>query len=309
MSAPESHRVSRRLVALQKLMLLVASQSGDAHDVGKTRKITRLMESCQRRVRGVQEVTATVAGVPVRWFRPAQAGTGLLFHVHGGAFVAGSSLAARAHSGLARANGAELVSVDYRLAPEHPFPAALDDVWAVYSEVAHDRPTVIVGESAGGGLAMSLVRRVLDQGGDAPKGLVTMFPWTDLTNTSESFERNEHRDLLSRAGLSRSAVAYAGDQDLRTPLVSPLHGSFAGFPPTLIAVGTQDCLLDDSRNVSTRMRAAGVDATLIEIAGGFHGFTLLPAPESKEVKRQISSFVGAVLQDQCGPRSSTGRVH
>lgn len=291
---PESHRASRRLVALQTLILLASRTSG-AHDVSRTRKITQSMESRQRRVRGVQESTATVSGVPVRWFRPARADAGLIFHVHGGAFVAGSSLAARAHSGLARSNGAELVSVDYRLAPEHPFPAALDDVWAVYSEVARDRPTVIIGESSGGGLAMSLVRRVLDRGGDAPRALVTMFPWADLTNTSDSFIRNEDRDLLSRSGLSRSAVAYAGDCDLRTPLVSPLYGSFDDFPPTLIVVGTHDCLLDDSRTVSTRMRAAGVDARLVEVAGGFHGFTLLPTPESKEARQQISSFVGSAL--------------
>jgi acetyl esterase/lipase len=272
-------------------MLLATSRSGGVQDVGKTRTITQSMESLQRRVRGVQETTATVAGVPVRWFRPARADAGLVFHVHGGAFVAGSSLAARAHSALARSNGVELVSVDYRLAPEHPFPAALDDVWAVYSEVARGRPTVIVGESAGGGLAMSLVRKVLDRGGNAPKGLVTMFPWADLTNSSDSFVTNEHRDLLSRAGLSRSALAYASDLDLKTPLLSPLYGSFADFPPTLIVVGTHDCLLDDSRNVSTRMHAAGVDATLVEIPGGFHGFILLPVPESKEARRRISSFV------------------
>ncbi|AQA05490.1 hypothetical protein BVC93_27445 [Mycobacterium sp. MS1601] len=276
-------------------MLLATPRSGGVQDVGKTRRITRLMESRQRRARGVQESTDKVAGVPVRWFRPDRAGAGLIFHVHGGAFVAGSSLAARAHSRLASRHGAELVSVDYRLAPEHPFPAALDDVWTVYSEVARDRPTVIVGESAGGGLAMSLVRRVLDRGGHPPKGLVTMFPWADLSNSSESFERNEHRDLLSRGGLSRSAVAYAGDCDVRMPLVSPLYGSFADFPPTLIVVGTHDCLLDDSRTVATRMRAAGVDATLVEIAGGFHGFILLPAPESKEARRHISSFVGSAL--------------
>lgn len=297
MSGPKSHRTSRRLLALQKLTLLATSRSGGAPDVGRTRKITQSMESLQRRVRGVQESTATVAGVPVRWFRPARAGTGLIFHVHGGAFVAGSSLAARAHSALARSNGAELVSVDYRLAPEHPFPAALDDVWAVYSEVAHGRPTVIVGESAGGGLAMSLVRQVLDRGGNAPKGLVTMFPWADLTNSADSFVANEHRDVLSREGLSRSALAYAGDRDMKTPLLSPLYGSFAGFPPTLIVVGTHDCLLDDSRNVSTRMRAAGVAATLVEIAGGFHGFILLPVPESKEARRRISSFVGKAFID------------
>lgn len=295
MSVNNSHRPSRRLLALQKLMLLATSRSAGVQDVGKTRTITQSMESLQRRVRGVQETTTTVAGVPVRWFRPARADAGLIFHVHGGAYVSGSSLAARAHSALARSNGAELVSVDYRLAPEHPFPAALDDVWAVYSELARDRPTVIIGESAGGGLAMSLVRRVLDRGGNAPKGLVTMFPWVDLTNSSESFVRNEPRDLLSRKGLSRSALAYAGDCDLKTPLLSPLYGSFADFPPTLIVVGTHDCLLDDSRNVSTRMRAAGVDATLVEIAGGFHGFILLPVPESKDARRRISSFVGEAL--------------
>ena len=295
MSVANSHRPSRRLLALQKLMLLATSRSGGVQEVDKTRRITRAMESRQRRARGVQEFTDSVAGVPVRWFRPDRADAGLIFHVHGGAFVAGSSLAARAHSALARRHGAELVSVDYRLAPEHPFPAALDDVWTVYSEVARDRPTVIVGESAGGGLAMSLVRRVLDRGGHAPKGLVTLFPWADLTNTSESFLRNERRDLLSRAGLSRSAVAYAGDCDLRMPLVSPLYGSFADFPPTLIIVGTHDCLLEDSRTAATRMRSDGVDATLVEMAGGFHGFILLPAPESKEAKRQISSFVGTAL--------------
>ncbi|BBY35613.1 hypothetical protein BST33_04410 [Mycolicibacter minnesotensis] len=288
----KSQRPSRRLVALQKLMLWATSHAGGAHNVGRTRKITQSMESRQRKVRGVQESTATVAGVPVRWFRPAQAGPGLIFHVHGGAFVAGSSLAARAHSGLAQSNSVELVSVDYRLAPEHPFPAALDDVWAVYSEVARNRPTVIVGESAGGGLAMSLVRRALDQGADAPKALVTMFPWADLSNSSDSFLRNEDRDLLSREGLSRSAVAYAGDLDLKTPLLSPLFGSFTDFPPTLIVVGTHDCLLDDSRHVATRLHAAGVDASLVEIAGGFHGFILLPVPESKEAKQRISSFVG-----------------
>lgn len=295
-----SHRPSRRLLAFQKLMLMATSRLGGSQDVSKTRKITQSMESRQRRVRGVRETTATVAGVPLRWFQPARTDAGLIFHVHGGAYVAGSSMAARAHSGLARSNNAELISVDYRLAPEHPFPAALDDVWAVYSEVAADRPTVIVGESAGGGLAMSLVRRVLDQGGDAPKGLVAMFPWADLTNSSDSFVRNEHRDMLSRNGLSRSAMAYAGDHDLTSPHVSPLYGSFADFPPTLVVVGTHDCLLDDSRTASARMRDAGVDVTLIEVCGGFHGFVLLPAPEAKATRRQISCFVGTALQGHSG---------
>lgn len=298
MSVPKSHRPSRRLVALQKIMLLATSTSRGSPDVGRTRKITRAMESRQRRVRGVGETTDTVAGVPVRWFRPTRPNAGLIFHIHGGAYVAGSSLAARAHTGLSRSHGADLVSVDYRLAPEHPFPAALDDVWAVYSEVARDRPTVVIGESAGGGLAMSLVRRVLDRGGTAPKGLVTMFPWADLTVSSNSIAQNEYRDLLSRRGLLHSAAAYAGDHDPATPLVSPLYGSFGEFPPTLVVVGTHDCLLDDARTVSTRMRAAGVDATLIEIAGGLHGFILLPVPESKETRQQISSFVGRSLNDQ-----------
>lgn len=298
MSLLKSRRPSRRLLALQKVMLLATSMTHGSPDVGRTRKITQAMESRQRRAQGVEETTDTVAGVPVRWFRPARPDAGLIFHVHGGAYVAGSSLAARAHTGLSRSHDAELVSVDYRLAPEHPFPAALDDVWAVYSEVARDRSTVVIGESAGGGLAMSLVRRILDRGGTPPKGLVTMFPWADLTVSSNSIAQNEHRDLLSRSGLSHSAAAYAGDRDLATPLVSPLYGSFVDFPPTLIVVGTHDCLLDDARTVSTRMRAASVDVTLIEIAGGSHGFILLPVPESKEARQQISSFVGKRLNDR-----------
>ncbi|TQK27164.1 alpha/beta hydrolase [Arthrobacter sp. SLBN-53] len=298
MPEPMSPGPSCRLAILQRLVLLAASRARGPHDLDRTRKITRSMEMRQRRAHGVEESTDRVAGVPVRWFRPAGAGPGLIFHVHGGAFVAGSSVAARSHTGLARSNNAELVSVDYRLAPEHAFPAALDDTWAVYSEVARDRPTVIIGESAGGGLAMSLVRRILDEGAVPPEGLVTLFPWADLTNVSGSFPANEHRDLLSRAGLARSAAAYAGDQPLTTPLISPLHGSFAGFPTTLIIVGTHDCLLDDSRSAADRMRTAGVDTTLVEVAGGFHGFILLPVPEAEEARRRIVSFVKTALADR-----------
>jgi acetyl esterase/lipase len=126
---------------------------------------------------------------------------------------------------------------------------------------------------------------------------VTLFPWADLTNSSDSFISNEHRDVLSRRGLSRSALAYAGDLDLKTPLLSPLYGSFTDFPPTLIVVGTHDCLLDDSRTVSTLMRSAAVDVTLVEVTGGFHGFVLLPTPESKNARRRISSFLGAAFSN------------
>lgn len=298
MPEPDSYRPSRRLIALQKLALWAAARAGGPHDVTRTRTITRSMEMRQRRARGVAESTGTVAGVPVRWFRPVAPGPGLIFHVHGGAFVAGSSLAARAHSKVARSNNAELVSVDYRLAPEHAFPAALDDVWAVYSQVARNRPTVIIGESAGGGLAMSLTRRACDEGAEPPKGLVTLFPWADLANVSGSFPVNEHRDLLSRAGLDRSAAAYAGDRELTAPLISPLYGSFGGFPPTLIIVGTHDCLLDDSRKVAARMRAAGVDTTLVEVPGGFHGFVLLPVPEAAVARCRIASFVESALAER-----------
>ncbi|AXK75464.1 MULTISPECIES: alpha/beta hydrolase [Mycobacteriaceae] len=297
MSESTPHRPSRRLATFQKLALLAASRARGPHDVDRTRTITRSMEMRQRRARGVEEHTATVADVPVRWFRPVGAGPALIFHVHGGAFVAGSSVAARSHSRLALSNKADLVSVDYRLAPEHPFPAALDDLWAVYLQVARGRPTVIIGESAGGGLALSLTRRLLDEGAEPPRSVVTLFPWADLTNISDSFLSNEHRDLLSRAGLNHSAGAYAGDHELTAPLVSPLYGSFAGFPPTLIIVGTHDCLLDDSRNTAARMRAAGVDTTLVEVSGGFHGFILLPVPEADAARQRISSFVKTALAD------------
>lgn len=171
-----SHRVSRRLVALQKLMLLVTANSDGAHDIEKTRRITRTMESLQRHTRGVQETTAMVAGVPVRWFRPARTAAGLIFHVHGGAFVAGSSLAARAHSELARSQGVELVSVDYRLA-RASVSAGLDDLWAVYLRWRATDPRSSwgirrrwTGHVAGSSRARSRRRRTRRSGDDVSVG-------------------------------------------------------------------------------------------------------------------------------------------
>lgn len=255
------------------------------------RRVTGLLEKLIRLPAGVDERVDVIAGVPVRRLTPSgSSATAVILHIHGGAYVSGSSRAARAHARLCVDAGLEVISVDYRLAPEAPFPAALEDTIAVYAALC-DRPLVVVGESAGGGLAMSTLQLAGSRGLPMPQALVAIFPWADLTQTSRSFEVNAGRDVLTRNGLTANALYYAGDVPLDDPRLSPVRGSFEGFPSTMVIVGTSDSLFDDARTVVSRLRAADVDTTYIEVEGGIHGFIALPMPEAARSMDQVRDFV------------------
>lgn len=223
---------------------------------------------------GTVAVERTVGGVPAIECTPDGTASGdsgdrpVVLYLHGGGFRIASALAYRAYaSHLARVIGARVVVIDYRLAPEHPFPAALDDVVSAYSALLDEGVAsgdlVVVGDSAGGGLAASLVLATRTRNLPAPAGIVCCSPWVDLTVTAASYETNAATDrLFSRESATTAAAMYLAGHDPTDPLVSPVQGDWAGAPPMLIQVGDIEVLLDDARLLAERARDAGVDVTL-----------------------------------------------
>lgn len=197
-----------------------------------------------------------------------------LLYLHGGGYCVGSPAVYRAlTSALAAASGMAVHVPDYRLAPECPCPAALEDARAVHAELARSaRAVVLAGDSAGGGLALALAQS-LRRDGQQPAGLLLLSPWADLTCTSATQRERDALDpMLSHAGLKRWARGYAGARDAADALCSPLHGALAGLPPMLIQVGTDEVLLDDSRSLHERVVAAGGQASLRVFEGLWHVF-------------------------------------
>jgi acetyl esterase/lipase len=197
-----------------------------------------------------------------------------ILHLHGGWFNFGSANAYRHLVGqIAARAGARAFVPDYRLAPEHPFPAATDDVLASYRALAASgvRRIAVTGDSAGGNLALGLASRV---GGDAALvGVVVLSPVTDLTLSGATYETRAQADpLFTRPQVADLVRAYLGGADAKQPLASPLHGPFAGLPPVRIHVGDDEVLLDDSLRYAERAVAAGVDARVDRWMGMPHGF-------------------------------------
>jgi monoterpene epsilon-lactone hydrolase len=222
----------------------------------------------------------------------------LLVFVHGGGYSLGSAsthrpLAAR----LARALRVDALLPDYRLAPEHPCPAALDDTLAVWRSLpVHVRArAILAGDSAGGGLALALTMLLRDAGEPLPSALVLLSPWTDLTISGESVDRlAEHEVMLARPGLELMAARYAGPLARDDVRVSPLFGRFDGLPPTLIQVGGHEVLLDDARRAAHRAAAAGVAVSLQVWERQVHVFQATPMLESATLAiAEIREWVGA----------------
>ncbi|HTX10803.1 MAG TPA: alpha/beta hydrolase [Solirubrobacteraceae bacterium] len=241
-------------------------------------------------------------GVPAHWVTApgADAGRVLLF-LHGGGYELGSlrsdgELAAR----LGRASGMRVLFPEYRLAPEHPFPAAIDDVLAAWRWLRTDQDLsasslAVVGDSAGGGLAVALLVATRDAGEALPAAAVLMSPTVDLTSSGASMtERAEQDPISTPAMLRQFASDYLAGADPKNPLASPLFALLSGLPPLLVQVGTADLLLSDSERLAAAAAEAGVDVTL-EIGEGLpHVYPLmLGTPEAAKATEQIGKFLQA----------------
>jgi epsilon-lactone hydrolase len=252
----------------------------------------------------VTEVDA--GGVPAHWITVAGADAGhVLLYLHGGGYRIGSF---RSHAELAsrlgQASGRRVLLPGYRLAPEHPFPAAVDDALAVWRwlrkvEGLSASALAVAGDSAGGGLAVAMMTALRDGGEDLPAAAVLISPWTDLSCSGASVtERADDDPVFVPDAIRQLAADYLAGADPRTPLASPLFARLDGLPPLLIQVGTAEILLSDAEELAKSAAAAGVDVTLQAGEGLPHVYpAMLGIPEAAEA----TSRAGAFLRDKAGP--------
>jgi monoterpene epsilon-lactone hydrolase len=264
--------------AMRTMLSAVKGKSGGP--VGAARgQFDGLMEGVQPR-EDVTSEAGVLGGVPGVWVNPANGQPDLaILHLHGGWFNFGSAKPYRHLVGhIAARAGAKAFIPDYRLAPEHPFPAAVDDALACYRDLAGSgvRRLALTGDSAGGALALGLalhVTRDTASSGAALVGVAVLSPVTDLTLSGETYQSRAEADpLFTRPQVAGLIEAYLGGADAKDPKASPLFGDLAGLPPVRIHVGDDELLLDDSRRFAARAAAAGVDARVDVWMGMSHGF-------------------------------------
>lgn len=249
----------------------------------------------------VTEVDAD--GVAAQWYTPDDAAAEpVIYYLHGGGYVIGSLDGA--YRGylprLARVTGLRVFAIAYRLAPEHPFPAGLDDALAGYRwllDAGIDAADIVIaGDSAGGGLALATLLSLRDAGEPLPAGAALLSPWANLTPLDPARERLAPVDpFLTAEAIASTAACYADGEPLDNPLISPVYADFTGLPPLLLQVGTIELWLTDAARVTRRARRAGVDVTLDVWDGQMHVWPLYGAalPEARQALSEIGLFVRA----------------
>ena len=264
--------------------------------------------------RGFERTVYDVSGVPLDLYkRKGSNPKKMIYVVHGGVFILGLlNLWRNLHAKLSNAaHGAAVAVIDYRTAPEHKYPAAHDDVragWQFIQGLGYEpRDIVLMGDSSGGNLVLSLLLSLRDEGKLLPAAAVTMSPWTDLLATGASYKTNYCRDVIfgrkSGVGLDENIMqrllecgvySYAADADRSDPYLSPAYGEYHDFPPVLMTVGSHEMILDDTLSVAEKLKAAGGSVKVIVGEGMFHIYPLLRSlsPTGRKTFMEILSFIG-----------------
>ncbi len=246
---------------------------------------------------GIDSEYGLFGGVPCEILLPKQAPRRTIVFLHGGAYVLGSPATHRAITSFLAADAqARVIVPDYRLAPEHPWPAALEDAVATFKEVsARFGPTALSGDSAGGGLALSCAQALRDQGAQLPEALLLISPWADMSNSQPSHVERAQREPMLRGDWSRfSMKAFVNGQGApEDPRWSPLFAEMRGLPPTRIHVGSEEILHDDAVALEAAMRNAGVTASLRVFDGLWHDFHMHARllPRAREGVQDLAAFL------------------
>lgn len=276
------------------------TQEGDHLDVDGGRANLELAGEIVRPIVDIDQIEVLANGVPGEWVIPEGVDIErVILYLHGGAYNAGSTHSHRAlAANIAAAAKALALTIDYRLAPEHPYPAALVDAVSAYKWLLEQgipsQQIVITGDSAGGGLAIALLVALREHRQPMPAAAVVLSPWTDLADNGESWQENADVDYLIHGDkLRESARIYLKGVDPQTPLASPVNANLEGLPPLLIQVGSEEVLLSDSTRLAENARLSGVEVTLEVWDGMQHvwQFAANFVPEARQAIEKIGEFI------------------
>ncbi len=280
---------------IAKLYVRIVFRKEDELDSLKTQKKLSLPGPPKRYAARSRKVE--IGGVNCVWIDEANAKNGVLVYLHGGAYYFGP---VKEHwdyiAGISRMTGMAALVIDYRMAPQHPFPAGLDDVIGVVSELDPPGDWFFLGDSSGAGMAVGAALKLKEMNRSLPEKLLLMSPWVDLTLQNPEINLNEHKDpMMTVKRLLTAAREYTAAGDPKDPLISPLFGDVAGLPSTLIQTGTADLLMWDCRKFYQKCLAAQVDVKYEEYPDAFHDFMMLGfLPEAKKaLKSQVEFLLGA----------------
>ena len=251
---------------------------------------------------GIKVKRDNFSGIPGAIFTPRKNVNtkSIIFYLHGGGYCFGSSLTTHkvGLTKLAKQTGSVCYSVDYRLAPEHQYPAALDDALTAWKHIVSQNPNcniILAGDSAGGGLSLALMMYLRDNNEQLPDGLVLFSPWTDLTCSGETYETKAKYDPMFTTNMTKdSANIYVPEDVKKTdPYISPLYGDFTNLPRTLVLVGGNEILLDDSRLFAQKAEKSGVDIEIDIWPSMFHDWWLFGSfiPETKQVLDKVANWI------------------
>lgn len=290
----------------QNLMQLIKRVHGlvENTDIEKHRQSQNHIGALLGNSKEITYTEVTLDGIHGEWasVNRAHMKKYVILYCHGGGYSTGSCLYGRTLTAkLASTTSMDVLSFDYRLAPEHPYPAALADaikVWNYLMLLGYGaRDIILTGDSAGGNLALALTLKLKADGRLLPRGLVLMSPWTDLTSSGESHRTRADLDpVLDKAYIDRMIAAYMGKADLtrqvlENPYISPLFGDFAGFPPVYIQVGDNEILLSDSVELHKRLVEANVSVRLDCFDGMWHVFQMSPFKTAYEAMDKNAEFI------------------
>jgi len=295
---------SIQIVLLKAFLRLDKFFSGDGEELDVKKERISLEKTARlfRYKHDLQTISEDINGIPAEWIIPSNIiSNRTILYLHGGSYNAGSINTHRVLvANIATASRARGLIIEYRLAPEDPFPASIHDAklayeWLIEKGVS-PKELIIAGDSAGGGLALALLISIKHDHLRMPAAVVCLSPWTDLTGKGDSNMKNAKKDILLNAeNLRKAADIYKGQASIDDPLISPLNGNMEGFPPLLIQVGSDEILLSDSVDLTSKAKAAGVDVSLEIWKGMQHvwQFAGEMVPESKQAINAIGRFIEA----------------